>query len=249
MLECLDMRKLKTVGILGGMGPLAGNYLERLLIDLNLTARRDQDHAPFVHMAISNLPSRVAFINKSGPDPVPEMIEGLKRLEKAGAACCVIPCNTAHILWSRFSKEVKRMKMIHLIKESCDWIGKNLKINKIGLLATRETIGFGLYKKYLDKYGIEIITPNNSDQKIVTDCIFSESIGIKATGGEVRKETVKLLTGVIRRMKEEDDLRYIIAGCTEISVVFGENMVEDIQMIDPLHIVARKMLKQSGVAM
>ena len=243
------MRELRTVGILGGMGPLAGNYLERLLIDLNFTAKKDQDHVPFVHIAISNLPSRVSFINGVGPDPVPEMIDGLKRLEKAGASYCVIPCNTAHILWNRYFGEVEKMKMIHLIKETCDWMGLNLKINKIGLLATKETIEFGLYQKYLSKYKIEIATPADNDQQIVTDCIFSESVGVKATGGGVRNETVRLLTRVIVRMKEKNDLKLVIAGCTEISVVFGESIVEGVQIIDPLHVIARKMLKIAGVSL
>ena len=251
MVEKTYIRSYKRIGILGGMGPLASNYFEKLLIGLNTVAQKDQDHVPLVHYVATTIPSRVAFLNGNGEDPVPEIRNGLKLLESSGCQLCILPCNTSHVLWNRFAeKSYGDMKLIHLIEEASKGFSKqHVGIKKVGIVATTQTINHRLYHDALRKYGVEVVSPGGDDQELVMDAIFAFTLGVKATGDKVSDEAREILTGVVKRMAEKNELTHVIDGCTEVSVVFGDSVVEGIRMVDPLSIVAREILKMAGVAL
>ena len=86
----------KSIGILGGMGPMATVALFQKIVALT-KADSDNDH---IRIYIDNnpqIPDRTTAILK-GKDPVPQMLDALRHLEACGADCIVMPCNTAHSL-------------------------------------------------------------------------------------------------------------------------------------------------------
>ena len=65
-------KKLKTIGVLGGMGPEAGAYLlERIIHET--AAARDQDHPPVIVYSLPQVPDRTEAILHGGPSPVPAL--------------------------------------------------------------------------------------------------------------------------------------------------------------------------------
>ena len=87
------MNGKKTIGILGGMGPLAtADLFEK--ITLLTKAETDRDHIRVYIDSNTNIPDRTAAILNGGADPVPEMADALKHLEQCGADCVIMPCNT-----------------------------------------------------------------------------------------------------------------------------------------------------------
>src|SRR5215204_4118179 len=85
----------RTIGILGGMGPLATADLYRKII-LATPASCDQEHLPVVIDADPRVPDRTTALRGDGPDPLPALAVGAHRLRTAGAGVVVIVCNTAH---------------------------------------------------------------------------------------------------------------------------------------------------------
>ena len=85
----------KTIGILGGMGPLATADLFRKIITLT-RADCDRDHIRVYIDSNSAIPDRNGAILHGGPDPTEEMTSALRHLEACGADCLILPCNTAH---------------------------------------------------------------------------------------------------------------------------------------------------------
>ena len=75
----------KTIGILGGMGPLATADLFRK-ITLLTDAARDNDHIRVYIDSNARIPDRTAAILSGGKDPVPEMASALRSLEAASRA-------------------------------------------------------------------------------------------------------------------------------------------------------------------
>ena len=90
----------KTIGILGGMGPLATADLFRK-ITLLTDAACDNEHIRVYIDSNARIPDRTAAILSGGPDPVPEMASALRSLERCGADCFIMPCNTAHYFLPR----------------------------------------------------------------------------------------------------------------------------------------------------
>ena len=114
------MCEKKTIGILGGMGPLATADLFQK-ITLLTEAETDRDHIRVYIDSNANIPDRTAAILNSGPDPVPEMASALRNLEACGADCVIMPCNTAHYFLPRLQAmtEIPFLSILTAAEESC----------------------------------------------------------------------------------------------------------------------------------
>ena len=87
---------MRTVGILGGMGPEATVLLMSRLIAAT-PAQDDADHIPLIVDQNTQVPSRIAaLLGGSDADPAPVLAAMARRLQAAGAQALAMPCNTAH---------------------------------------------------------------------------------------------------------------------------------------------------------
>lgn len=106
-----------SVGVLGGIGPLATVYFMDLIIRMT-EAETDQEH---INMLVSNhatIPDRTDYIlGKSEDSPLKDMTDDAKMLEEAGCLFIVIPCNTAHYFFEDIERSVK-IPVINIIKET-----------------------------------------------------------------------------------------------------------------------------------
>lgn len=82
---------MKTIGILGGMGPQATvDFLGKLI-------RLAGDRCPRILMDLdSDIPSRTLAAMGKGPDPGPIIQGAIADLEAHGAQIVAVPCNSAH---------------------------------------------------------------------------------------------------------------------------------------------------------
>ena len=87
---------MKTVGILGGMGPEATILLMQKVMAA-VPARDDAEHVPLLVHQNPQVPSRIkALIEGGGEDPGPTLARMARDLEAGGAQALAMPCNTAH---------------------------------------------------------------------------------------------------------------------------------------------------------
>ena len=111
---------MKTIGIIGGMGPLASSELYRK-ITLSTAAGRDQEH---LHVLIDSnpaIPDRTAFLLSGGADPLPELLSTLRRLEQAGAELLLLPCITAHFFHPQLQKAA-RVPVLNMLEETARYL-------------------------------------------------------------------------------------------------------------------------------
>jgi aspartate racemase len=225
----------KTIGIVGGMGPLATSDLFRKIVEVT-DAKSDQEH---VRVCIDNnteIPDRTAAILIGGEDPVPEMVKSAVRLQGMGADVLIMPCNTAHYFYDRLIPFVDT-PFLNMIEETAKEI-KRRGIKKVGLLATDGTCRSGVYKNVFDAMGIEMCMPSPDKQKSVMDVIYK---GVKA--GNLSIE----LTGFYEAMDElfEKGAKTLILGCTELPVAFDLFKI-DRPNIDPTLVLAAAAVRFVG---
>lgn len=202
---------MKTIGIIGGMGPAATIDLYKKIVD-NTPAEKDQEH---IHVIIDSYPQiedRTEYILYGGKNPAPRLIESAKRLEAAGADALIMPCNTAHY----FAKDIENIvniPLIHIVKCSAEAVKNNYpKTKKIGLIATKGTIKAKIYNNILKDYGFETLTLPEKIENNIMDCIYK---GVKAGKTE---EYSRLFQQCIDEIADLGaDL--LIAGCTEIPLL------------------------------
>ncbi len=228
---------MKTIGILGGMGPEAGLHFYNLILKFT-AAKNDQDHIPVVLWSNPKIPDRTKFILGKGKDPLPYLIEGAVKLKKVGADFLVMPCITAHYFYEEIVEEVK-IPFLHIIEETQKYQQINYpKIVNIGLIASTGTIKTGLFQKYFKD--IKPIVPDSFDQEeLVTDAIFGER-GIKVGYKRYpQKLLIKVGENLIKRGAE-----CLMVGCTEASIVLKGKLF-DVPVLDPITILARKSVEYS----
>jgi len=226
-------RKYKTIGILGGMGPMATVELFKSIIK-KTPAEKDQEHIPIIINNIPQVPDRTKAILNSGEDPIPILRESAIKLEKAGADFIVIPCNTAHYFINEIQEAVE-IPILNMIKSTIDQIDSG---SKVGLLATSGTIKTGVYQHYGEDK-VQIITPNDELQEKVMEVIYGEQ-GVKA--GHYNDELTKKMLQVVDHLKE-NDANTIIAGCTEIRLVLKDSDIENGSLLTPIDIIAEKAIQ------
>lgn len=225
----------KTIGIVGGMGPLATGDLFQKIVRVT-DADCDQNH---VHVCVDSnteISDRTAAIICHGKNPVPEIVKSAVRLQGMGADVLVMPCNTAHYFYNEIIPFVD-IPFLNMLDETADAILKK-GIYKVGLLATDGTIQSGVYEKAFEVCGIEIEVPSVENQKYVMDLIYK---GVKA--GNLTMET-KGFSNAIDELFDRG-AQTLVLGCTELPVAF-ELYGFNYPNIDPTLVLASRAVQFVG---
>lgn len=239
----MSLRKLKTIGILGGMGPEAGAYFFGRLIH-ETEARRDQEHPPVILFSLPQIPDRTEALVHGGPSPVAAIRRGIRTLARAGAQFAVIPCISAHAFYPSIAKD-SPIPILSLIDATLAGIKRMKPAPKtIGLIATSGTVRAGALAEAFEAAGIEVLVPSAEDQRKVMAAIYGKD-GIKAGAGDgpPRRLLVEAANGLIAR-----GARAIVAGCTEVPLVLRPDDLP-VPLIDPLTLGARAALRLSGASL
>lgn len=225
----------KTVGIIGGMGPLATADLFRKIVNLT-DAAGDNEH---LHVIIDNntaIPDRTAAILKGGASPVPELVKSARRLSGAGADFLIMPCNTAHYFYDALAEQ-SPVPVLHMLRLTAEAIVRD-GIRTVGLLATDGTIATGIYEKLFDENGIACVKPDDEGQRAVMSMIYDD---IKSG----RKETDPAqIQKVLNRMRAQGAEKFVL-GCTELPIAF-EKFAFDAPVIDPTAVLAAGAIAYAG---
>lgn len=229
--------QMKTIGVIGGMGPLATVQLYERIV-MKTYAKKDQDHIHVIIDSNTNIPDRTEAIFGMGESPINELIKSAKLLESYGADILIMPCNTAHYFINDIKKNIN-IQIINMIEEAVKFT-YNKYSNKaiVGILATDGTIKTRIYEKYYSDYGIKTVTPNKTQNK-VTKFIYDI---IK--GGRLEEGT-DLLFEAVNELKELGANTFLL-GCTELSSAQYIYNLDSNDFINPLEILAEKSIIAAG---
>ncbi|AYD64734.1 aspartate/glutamate racemase family protein [Achromobacter spanius] len=196
------------LGVLGGMGPMAGAAFALRLAALT-PAAIDQQHIPTLLRNDPRIPDRSSAYMAGGESPLPHMIEGVRFLEQAGAQLIAIPCNTAH-LWYHDIAAATGVPVLHIIQAVIDDLRRlGLPGGRIGLMGTAATLKLGLYQKHLLAQGYECIVPD--DDEVERYCMGS----IRAVKGNRLEDAFAPAAECIARLKARG-ADAVVLGCTEL---------------------------------
>lgn len=225
----------KTIGMIGGMGPMATVDLFKKII-LATDAREDQEH---IHILIdnnTNIPDRTAAILGKGPSPVPELTKSAQRLEAAGADFLIVPCNTAHNFLPQVAPSVK-IPFLNMITATAEYC-KEKGYKKVGLLASAGTVHTGIYQKALNAVGVEVMQPNPEQEPFVHGMIYN---GVKANDYNFDASGTQRVVDEMTK----DGAEAFVMGCTEVPV--GVEMFHlKGNFIDATEVLAEKAVAAAG---
>lgn len=225
----------KTLGIIGGVGPLATMFIGEMIVR-RTHAAKDQEH---VHTIIDNdtsIPDRTAYIlDQTKENPVPYLIRDAEKLANAGADLICIPCNTAHTFYEEL-QAASPVPVLHMIRETAKRAA-DTGTRRVGILATDGTLASGVYQQALIEQDIEPIVPDIEIQNQVMSIIYDY---VKAG-----KEVMMHQWNVIEEAMLHLDCDKIILGCTELSIVNKELKLDN-RYIDSLMVLAESAILACG---
>lgn len=219
--------KKKTLGIIGGVGPLATMFIGEMIVR-RTKAIKDQEHVHTIIDNDTNIPDRTAYIlDNTKPNPVPVLIEDAKKLASVGADMIAIPCNTAHTFYDELAAG-SPVPVLHMIRETAKR-AQDLGAKRVGILATTGTLTSRMYQNALEKYSIIPVVPNDAMKEKVMSIIYDY---VKA-GKDVAKEDWQPIEDAMLALNCDR----IILGCTELSIVNRDLKLDD-KYIDSLIVLA-----------
>jgi len=227
---------MKTIGIIGGMGPLATADLYLKITNMT-EAAKDQDHVHIVIDSNPKIPDRTAYILGEGETPLPEIVKSIRRLEAAGCDFLIMPCNTAHHIIEEI-EATTRIPFINMMEVTAKFVANSFAGQTAGVLATDGTCRSGAYERYFEKHGIQVVKPDQY-QPDVMELIYK---GVKSG---VLDMSLAGIEAAIEEMKEKGATVFIL-GCTELSAVSHRIRSLGDTFVDPLEVLAMESIKEAG---
>jgi len=220
---------MKTVGIIGGMGPesTAEFYVEVIKeCQIQQNAKNDEDYP---EIFIYNLPiPQIVDDVKDYEKTINMLIKATNKFELLNVDFMVMPCNTIHYFYDDLISKVKS-PFLSLIESSVNKV-KELKMKKVGLLATPTTIKQKIYKKVFDNDNLELIEPDEEEINILVEVIDNILAGKKLE--EDKNKLLKIINKMVSQGAEA-----IILGCTDLPLLLTQQDT-DIKLIDTIKVLA-----------
>lgn len=227
----------KTIGILGGMGPMATADLFQKITALT-AAEGDSGHIRIYIDSNASIPDRTAAILDGGEDPVPAMTDSLRKLEACGAGCVIMPCNTAHYFLPRLVERTE-LPFVSMIGAAASACRARFPGKAVGILATTGTLSAGLYQEALAAQGAPFLEPGGVEREALMEVIYQ---GVKAGAPPSRyREAFRL---VIESMAGQGAECFLLA-CTELPLAVRA-LGLDLPCVDPTEELAKAAIRFCG---
>jgi aspartate racemase len=194
---------MRTVGILGGMGPEATVLLMRRLLQA-VHVRDDADHIPLIVHQNPAVPSRIRrLIEGTGEDPGPVLEQMARDLQAAGAEALAMPCNTAHA----YAPQIMAATPLPFLDMRTATVAA-LPKGRVAMLASPAVRITGAFDAAFADAGITPVWP--ADEEPVLALIRRVKTG--DTGPEAH-EAMATLAGAAEG--------HVLVACTELSLLTG----------------------------
>lgn len=220
--------KVKTCGIIGGMGPDATALFYLKLVS---KFRLLESYPPVLLYSVPE-PFQLTddWLNCKQERPVLQelVLEGIRRLGRE-VDFLVIPCNTAHTFIQPI-RQLSPVPVLSIVEETCEYISESLKWKKVGVLASTETIRSELYTNPLFQKGIETLLPDQSQQELLTNII------VRIVGGRQMPGDETAVGGMIRCLQARG-AEGVVLACTDLPVLLSQSRLE-LPVLDTLDVLA-----------
>src|SRR5436190_13918610 len=157
---------MKTLGLIGGLGPETTVEYYRLIIE-QYRAKTGGRYPSIVINSI-DLSRLLAWMNAGELDKAADYCSAeIERLYQAGVDFAAVASNTPHIVFDRL-RERSKVPLISIVESARDK-AQSLGLRTVALLGTRFTMQADFYKQTFQRAGIKLVTPDEDEQLIIHD--------------------------------------------------------------------------------
>jgi aspartate racemase len=220
---------MKTVGIIGGIGPESTIVYYRSIVAAYREQRRDGSY-PSILINSIDLMKMLGLIGANQFGEVSEYLaQGVQMLARSGADFGLLAANTPHIVFDEIQRQ-SPIPLISIVEVTCEE-AQRLGLKKIGLFGIRFTMQGRFYPDIFSRAGIELSLPTTDEQDYIHDKYLNELIP-----GILLPETRERLLGIVDRMKDEQGIEGLILGGTELPLILKDTHYQGIPFLDTTQI-------------
>lgn len=140
------------------------------------------------------------------------LADAAQAVERAGADFLLLATNTMHKVAPAIEQAVD-IPLLHIADATAEQLNQD-GVARVGLLGTRFTMEQDFYKARLqDKFGIEVIVPDEAERADVHRIIFDE-----LCQGKISADSRQRYLEIIDHLHEQG-AQAVILGCTEIALL------------------------------
>ena len=206
---------MKTLGIIGGLGPESTvDYYERI-IALYRERTRDGSYPRFIIISV-DLKKGLDFMEAGDlAGMAAYLLDGIDKLVRAGADFGLISANTPHIVFDDVASK-SPIPLISIVEATCA-AAKTRKLQRLALFGTRYTMQGKFYVNLFSRQGIELLVPEPNDQDYIHDKYMNELVP-----GKFLPETRAGLLAIVDRMKAKSEIDGVILAGTELPLILRD---------------------------
>jgi aspartate racemase len=216
---------MKTLGIIGGIGPESTVVYYRSIVALYRERKQDGSYPSIVLNSI-DLTKMLGMIGADQLAEVTEyLVEEVQKLAKTGADFGLLAANTPHIVFDEISRQ-SPIPLISIVDVTCRE-AQSLGLKKTGLFGTHFTMQKRFYPDVFSKEGITLAVPHLDEQDYIHDKYMNELVN-----GIFLPETHKRLLTIVDRMIDQQGIDGLILGGTELPLILNEEKHNGIPFLD-----------------
>jgi aspartate racemase len=206
---------MKSLGIVGGLGPESTiDYYERI-IALYRERTRDGSYPRFIIISV-DLKKGLDFMEAGDLAGMADyLLDGIDKLVRAGADFGLISANTPHIVFDDVASK-SPIPLISIVEATCA-AAKTRKLQRLALFGTRYTMQGKFYVNLFLHERIELLVPEPNDQDYIHDKYMNELVP-----GKFLPETHAGLLAIVDRMKAKSDIDGVILAGTELPLILRD---------------------------
>jgi aspartate racemase len=220
---------MKTVGIIGGVGPESTIEYYRLIVSAYREQQADGSYPSIIINSV-DLNRLIAWVGANELEALAAyLVAEIERLHRAGADFGLLASNTPHIVFDEVSRQ-SPMPLISIV-EATRSEAQAKGLQRVGLFGTRFTMQGRFYPDAFSRAGIAIVTPKEDEQSYIHEKYMNELLN-----NIFLPETREHLLTIVDRMKADDQIEAIILGGTELPLILRDSEHNGIPFLDTTRI-------------
>lgn len=228
---------MKTLGIIGGIGPESTIDYYRRIVALYRKLNQDGSYPAIIINSI-DMKEMLDFIEANELARLTDyLLREVQKLAKAGADLGLLASNSPHIVFDELSSQ-SPIPLLSIVEAACR-ATKKLGLKRVGLLGTRFSMQGRFYPDVFSREGITVITPEMEEQVYIHDKYMNELVN-----GVILSETRERLLTIVERLKAQEVIEGLILGGTELPLILREESYRGLPFLDTTKIHVERAVAQ-----
>lgn len=216
---------MKTLGIVGGIGPESTIEYYRFILD-GYRARIPDGSTPHLIIDSIDVNRGIKMLDANDLAGLADYISAsVERLVRAGAEIGLIAANTPHLVFDVVQRRTT-LPIISIVQAACNE-AQRLGLRRLGLLGTGFTMRGRFFSEVFERAGLELIAPNQEEQAVIHKTYIDQLLKNKFL-----PESRDAILQVIERLRGDERVEAIVLAGTELPLLLRGEEPEGVAFLD-----------------